>query len=169
MQEPCVKGECFIVSLKEYAKESGVSYEAVRQQVKRYAADLEGHIVQQGRTQFLDDEAVAILDSHRQHRTMTIYDAEPSAKIQELYDKLEAAREENATLLRELRLQAGLQARLEAAETVQKALEASRDEYKAMAEKSAQEAATARQEATDAKIELAAYKGLPWFKKLRRG
>ena len=54
-----------MVSLKEYAKNKGVSYEAVRKQVNRYKDELKGHISKVNRTQYLDEEAVAFLDSKR--------------------------------------------------------------------------------------------------------
>lgn len=54
-----------MISLKEYAKEKGVSYEAIRKQVKKYINELEGHIIKIDRIQYLDDEAVSFLDSRR--------------------------------------------------------------------------------------------------------
>ena len=54
-----------MVSIRDYAKMNNVSYEAIRQQVKRYEDELNGHIIKQNRTQFLDDVAVDILDQHR--------------------------------------------------------------------------------------------------------
>lgn len=149
-----------MVSFREYARETGVSYEAVRQQVKRYAAELEGHIHQQGRTQLLDDAAVAFLDAHRQHRTMTIYDADPSAKMEELHAKLEAALMENRALLKEIGELGKAKARLEAAEAAQARLEAAKDEYKALAEKNAQEAAVEREKAMEALLKLAEVKAM---------
>ena len=47
------------VSLKDYAEQKRVSYEAVRQQVIRYKKELGNHIIRDGRQQFLDEEAVA--------------------------------------------------------------------------------------------------------------
>lgn len=44
-----------MVSIRDYAKMNNVSYEAIRQQVKRYEDELNGHIIKQNRTQFLDD------------------------------------------------------------------------------------------------------------------
>lgn len=80
-----------MVSIKDYAHQKGVSYEAVRKQVKRYEKELEGHIHKQGRTQFLDDEAVAILDERRAQNPIVIYE-------QGKDDELERLREENQLL-----------------------------------------------------------------------
>ena len=53
------------VSLKDYAKELGVSYEAVRQQVNKKQPELEGHIKNIGKTRFLDAEARVILNTKK--------------------------------------------------------------------------------------------------------
>lgn len=52
------------MTIKEYAKERNVSYEAVRQMIKRHSNELNGHIISQGngRAKELDGEAVAMLD-----------------------------------------------------------------------------------------------------------
>lgn len=55
-----------MVSIRDYAKMNNVSYEAIRQQVKRYEDELNGHIIKQNRTQFLDDVAIDILNESRQ-------------------------------------------------------------------------------------------------------
>ena len=55
------------ISLKDYANELGVSYEAVRQQVNKKQSELEGHIKNIGKTRFLDDEARRILSTKKPH------------------------------------------------------------------------------------------------------
>ena len=57
-----------MITIRDYAKENNVSYEAIRKQIKRYEDELNGHIIKQNRTQFLDDIAVAILDQHRREK-----------------------------------------------------------------------------------------------------
>lgn len=42
-----------MISLKDYAKNKNVSYEAVRKQVNRYKTELEGHIHKVNRTQYM--------------------------------------------------------------------------------------------------------------------
>lgn len=88
-----------MISIREYAKKNNVSYEAIRQQVKRYEAELEGHIHKQNRTQFLDDEAVAILDQHRQESPVVILN-------QDIDDKIKQLEEENKNLLIKVAAQA---------------------------------------------------------------
>lgn len=73
-----------MLSLKEYATNKGVSYEAVRKQVKRYKSELEGHISKVNRTQYLDDEAVAFLDTKRQENPVILLQVDKDEEIQRL-------------------------------------------------------------------------------------
>lgn len=52
-----------------YAKESNLTYEAVRKKVVRYRADLEGHIVKWGRKQYLDPYAIEFLEEKRDKKS----------------------------------------------------------------------------------------------------
>ena len=88
-----------VISLKDYAKENHITYEAVRQQVIRYKKDLGEHIIQDGRQQFLDEEAVAFLDSKRQKNPVVIVQQDKNATI-------EALREEKENLLVQIAAQA---------------------------------------------------------------
>lgn len=81
-----------MISLKDLAHQNGVSYEAVRQQVKRYAADLSGHIFVEGRTQFLDDFAIEFLEGKRKTNPVIVYESNKDEEIERL-------QEENKTLL----------------------------------------------------------------------
>lgn len=54
-----------MVSIKDYAKNKGCSYEAIRKQVIRYKNDLDEHIIKVNRTKYLDDYAVEFLDKKR--------------------------------------------------------------------------------------------------------
>ena len=98
MQRLHVKEVCFTVTLKDYAKELGVTYEAVRKQMKRYSAELEGHIHQQGRTQYLDDEAVAFLDQHHAPKPIAIYEAGQDREMREMAATIEQLRSEKEDL-----------------------------------------------------------------------
>lgn len=81
-----------IISLKEYARQHNISYEAVRKQVKRYSKDLAGHIVKDGRQQLLDEDAVAFLDSKREKNPVVIFN-------QDKDDTIKALEAENKSLL----------------------------------------------------------------------
>ena len=73
-----------VISLKEYAQNNRISYEAVRQQVVRYAEELGDHIIKDGRQQFLDEEAVAFLDGKRQKNPVVVYQASKDEEIERL-------------------------------------------------------------------------------------
>lgn len=79
-----------MITIKDYAKNNGVTYEAVRKQVNRYKNELEGHISKVGRTQYLDDEAVAFLDSKRAENPVVIIQADKDEEIQRLHDENKA-------------------------------------------------------------------------------
>ena len=64
-----------MVTIKEYAKNKGVSYEAVRKQLNRYSGELKGHITKVGRTQYLDDDAVQFLDSKRAENPIIVMES----------------------------------------------------------------------------------------------
>ena len=89
-----------MITIRDYARQHGVSYEAVRKQVVQYRKELNDHIIMQGRKQYLDDEAVRILDDHRKKSAVSVVVEDRSVRIQEL-------EEENKHLMAEIaRLQA---------------------------------------------------------------
>lgn len=73
-----------MTSIKDYAKEKKISYEAVRKQVRRYQKELEGHITRVNRTQYLDDEAIAFLDKKRSESPIIILESNKDEEIQRL-------------------------------------------------------------------------------------
>lgn len=88
-----------VITLRDYAKQNNVSYEAVRKQVVRYADELGNHIIKDGRQQFLDEEAVAFLDAKRQKNPVAIIQ-------QDKDEQIEALRREKENLLQTIALQA---------------------------------------------------------------
>lgn len=89
-------------SIKNYAKARNISYEAARKQVKRYAAELEGHIRTQNRTQYLDNYAVELLDSHRQSSPIVIMQQDKDDELQQLRTENKALLQQVAALQDEL-------------------------------------------------------------------
>lgn len=81
-----------MISIKDYAGQKNVSYEAIRKQIKRYKGELEGHIFKDGRTQLLDEVAVDFLDEKRQTNPVVIYETNREEELEQL-------KEENKTLL----------------------------------------------------------------------
>ena len=68
-----------------------ISYEAARQQVNRLRDELEGHIVKEGRAQYLDDLAVQILDERRPKHAVIVQDAaDESQELKDLRARNEA-------------------------------------------------------------------------------
>ena len=84
-----------VITLRDYAKNNNISYEAVRQQVVRYKDELGEHIIRDGRQQFLDEEAVAFLDSKRQKNPVAIIQMDKDEQI-------EALRRDKETILTQL-------------------------------------------------------------------
>lgn len=54
-----------MITIKEYAKSRSISYEAARQSLKRSQPEIESHLHKHGRTQYIDDAGIDILDKHR--------------------------------------------------------------------------------------------------------
>lgn len=140
-----------VMSIKDYARARKISYEAARQQVKRYADELAGHISRQNRTQYLDDYAVGLLDDHRQQSPIVIVNQDRDEEIERL-------RVENKALLQQI---AALQDRLLTAQ--EGAIEAA----KATARLEAAEADRSRLEARTAALERELeHARLHWWQKI---
>lgn len=89
-----------MISIKDYAQSCGVSYEAIRKKLTQYREELDGHIMKQGRTQYLDDYAVEFLDKHRDpQRVVQHIQADEYTKMLEF---------ENKELLRKIAEQADM-------------------------------------------------------------
>lgn len=73
-----------MVTLKEYAKNQNISYEAVRKQVARYKESLTDHIVVSGKTQYLDEYAVKFLDGKRAVNAVHIIEHDKDEQIEDL-------------------------------------------------------------------------------------
>lgn len=84
-------------TIKQYAEEQGVSYEAIRKQIGSYREDLKEHIIVKGRTQYLDDWAVNFLTERRKENPVIIVS-------QEKADEVEAMRKQIETLQTQLLL-----------------------------------------------------------------
>ena len=91
------KGAVNMKTIKQYAEEQGVSYEAIRKQISTYKDELKEHIVIKGRTQYLDDWAVNFLTERRKENPVIIVS-------QEKADEVEAMRKQIETLQTQLLL-----------------------------------------------------------------
>ena len=93
----CTKGAVNMKTIKQYAEEQGVSYEAIRKQISTYKDELKEHIVIKGRTQYLDDWAVEFLSHKRKENPVILVS-------QEKADEVEAMRKQIETLQTQLLL-----------------------------------------------------------------
>ena len=154
-----------MISIKDYAKTHGVSYEAIRQQVVRYAdKEVDGfrlaeHISKVGRTQYIDDEGAAFLDERRARSAIVIQQEERDetierlrARVDELQTRLITAQDEYKALLEEKH---AIEMREQALLTDRQMIDAIKKKA-AQAESRAEEAEAARkkaeEEATDASL-----------------
>lgn len=62
------------MTIKDYSTSRCISYEAVRQSLKRYDNELKGHISKSGRSKVLDTFAIEFLDNHRQQQVLKVLD-----------------------------------------------------------------------------------------------
>ena len=154
-----------VISLKDYAAQKNISYEAVRQQVVRYKDELEGHIIRDGRQQFLDEEAVLFLDAKRQKNPVAIIQQSKDEQIEELDNQVKqlliktAAQADRISELAQWKAENALA--IAAAEQTRLLLTAAEEEKKALeksvAEIEAQNATlSAEKDAAEEKVRLKA-------------
>ena len=79
-----------LITLKQYAKDQKISYEAVRKQVTRYYDELSDHIIKQNRTQFLDPWAVEFLTKRRRESPVVMVTVDQEEEIKRLQEDNEA-------------------------------------------------------------------------------
>lgn len=99
-------------TIREYAEQEGITYEAARQRIARAGAEITPHIVTRGKTKYLTDEAQELLNNYAYKVPLVRVaddrqalidklraDAEArTAKIIELQDRLLAVAEKAAKL-----------------------------------------------------------------------
>ena len=61
-----------LMTLKQFADEQGISYEAVRRAVKRHADKLTGHVIENDGVRYLHEEAVRILKERRRESPIIV-------------------------------------------------------------------------------------------------
>ncbi len=103
--------EKFSITIEELAEKHGKKQQAIRNYIDRYPEDLKGHYRRENGSTWLDEFAVAFIESRLKPRKVDniIINQALEDKIRELQDKLIAAHEKNLELIEEketLRLQA---------------------------------------------------------------
>ena len=76
-----------MITIKDYAKKTGVTYEAVRQQIANYKEELKDHIKVINRVKNLDEYAENFLDERRRINPVTVYTTERKDELQRLADQ----------------------------------------------------------------------------------
>lgn len=81
-------------TVKEYAETTGVSIQAIHQQIKRQKnkSKLEGHIHVVNGIKYLDEVAIEVLDSSREKTPVAEWNAEKDKKIRDLEADIERNR-----------------------------------------------------------------------------
>lgn len=77
-----------MLSVKEYAEKHGVSTQSVYKMMQTHRIELDGHIVKQGKSRYLTDEAVEILESYRMASQVVVKQMEDQTKIEELKQQI---------------------------------------------------------------------------------
>ena len=88
------------MTIQEYAKTKGVTYENVRAIIDRHQEELKGKIEKEGRTRYLTDEAQEVLDKSINVKTVTVLDND--AEIIRLKTIIDEERKEKKELKKEL-------------------------------------------------------------------
>jgi predicted nucleic acid-binding Zn-ribbon protein len=80
------------MTLKQFAEDQGISYEAVRRAVKRHGDKLNGHIIENDGVRYLDEEAVKILRERRRESPIVVQTMDQGEEIRELTAQIESLR-----------------------------------------------------------------------------
>lgn len=87
-----------LVSIKDYAKNKGVTHQSVYQMMKTHEEELKNYIVKQGRTRYLTEEAIEILEKYSNVQVVI--------ERAEYHEEVERLKEENKNLLIKVAAQA---------------------------------------------------------------
>lgn len=163
-----------IISMGDYAKSKGISYEAVRRQVAKYRDELGEHCFRQNGSTYLDEEGVAFLDGKRRLSPVIVVQENQSQQLEEQEQKIAELRNRLDVLRDEL---ARSQAQVIELQTKQIALIEDQTKYRLLLtdheavkeelEQIQTERDAARAEAAEAQAEAASYHK-SWFGFYRR-
>lgn len=118
------------MTLQEYARTRNITYEAVRQAVKKASPEIDGHITKDGRTRVLDNEAVKILDERRKGSRVAVIKAkatESEQTVDQLKNEIILLQRQLLSCKDDLRIASENVARLEAVSDTNKRLQADID------------------------------------------
>jgi len=98
LRKACARG-LNMKLIKDYAKERGITHQAVYQMIENHKKELSEHIVKQGRIRYLTPEAEQVLDNYRNKSQIVIEKADFNEEIERL-------KEEKENLLLKIAMQA---------------------------------------------------------------
>lgn len=87
-----------MLTVKQYAESKGVTHQSVYKQLQTHADELEPHIIQKGRTRYLTQEAVEILEKYRESNVQIIERTNDKEKIAELEETIKRLLSEKSVL-----------------------------------------------------------------------
>lgn len=91
-----------IISIKQFAEEQNVSYEAIRKQIVRYSEDLKEHIIRKNRTQYLDEWAIDFLKKKRRENPVILLNQDKDEEIDFLKSQIESLKNQLMSAQNEL-------------------------------------------------------------------
>lgn len=91
-----------VMTIKEFAEEQKVSYEAIRKQIVRYQDELKDHISVTGRTQYLDEWAVDFLKKRRREQPVILMNQDKDEEIESLKRQVDSLRSQLMSAQNEL-------------------------------------------------------------------
>lgn len=80
------------ITLRDFAENKGVTYEAIRRQVAKYETELRGHVVVRDRTKFLDEYAQDFLSERRRLSPVVVKVEDAREDVEELERAVESLR-----------------------------------------------------------------------------
>lgn len=89
-------------TVKEYAEIKGVSHQAVYKMLQVHKDELEDYIIKRGRTRFLTDEAIDILEKYRESNPVIVDQVHSRERIEELENNIKRLLAENAAIANKL-------------------------------------------------------------------
>lgn len=90
------------MTIKEYATSRSITYEAVRQLVRKLEPDISEHITKNGRTRSLDPDAIRMLDDRRKGSRVSVTRSEARAEVLDASQTIDQLKNEIILLQRQL-------------------------------------------------------------------
>ena len=81
-----------MITIRQYAEQKHISYEAARRQIKRSWDDIKDHVAVQNRTQYLDETAVEFLNTKRFANVIVSKRDEATEELKALRQQVDALR-----------------------------------------------------------------------------